>query len=655
MAKDLQATGADPTCVDEATPHPPPAPITFRVGVVGHRPNKLPRDPEALARLSSLVSRILAHVRDGTGACRDGAGADLYADAPAQCVLVSSLAEGADRLAADAAILLGYRLSCPLPFAREVFAADFDPPNALETGSRARFEALLATPGAAVFELDGVREAETAAYAYAAQVVLRQSDLLLAVWDGAPAAGGGGTAETVMAALQTHTPVLWLGCGERPGWRLLAGPQDLACLSWGEPCAQPQAADDAQESDTALRAALFPIIRAEIELPRATALDDPADAGHGSERAHARSYFGERRRRLNPAFVWKMFRDLVGSGRLRAPTFRVRPYVADAAQAWPVDAPGTSPGAAWVNRRLRAHYAWADRTADLNADAHRSSFIVCSLLAAAAVIAALLPITLGNPDWELACIVVELIFVGLIVGIQWAGSARRWHERWLECRVLAERIRELRLLIPFGGGRVASSRRAHLAVYGDPEQSWMAWHARAIARSVGVPNLAADADYARGCAEDLRALCADQRAFHTSSFRRAERIHEVLHVLSLVLFGLTIMGVAAHLAPHLLRHGRLHIGERGAAALVFIAAAFPALGSALAAINNLGEFQRLAKRSRAMTASFEAAEADLDRAAAADPPRLSELAPIAAHVAETMVEEVSDWRIVVNDRAAAGG
>ena len=59
----------------------------------------------------------------------------------------------------------------------------------------------------------------------------------------------------------------------------------------------------------------------------------------------------------------------------------------------------------------------------------------------------------------------------------------RWQERWTEYRLLAELIRELRFLVPLGGGKPLPRMPAHMAVYGDPARTWMYWHMRAIARA----------------------------------------------------------------------------------------------------------------------------------------------------------------------------
>jgi hypothetical protein len=77
-----------------------------------------------------------------------------------------------------------------------------------------------------------------------------------------------------------------------------------------------------------------------------------------------------------------------------------------------------------------------------------------------------------NPEGAL----LESSFVGIIVLLVWRGSKRHWHERWMEYRLLAELIRQIRILIPLGGGRPVPSPPIHLGVYENLTQTWMYWH-----------------------------------------------------------------------------------------------------------------------------------------------------------------------------------
>lgn len=152
------------------------------IGVTGHR--GLP---------AAEAARIRASVRRA-----------LTAVAGPGTVLASPLAEGADRLAAEEALALGLALFAPLPFARAEYERDFAKP-----GSLAAFRALLARAGG-VEELRGLRTDEGAAYEAVGRRVLALSDGLVAVWDGLPPRGRGGTAQVVAEARGAGVPVLWI-------------------------------------------------------------------------------------------------------------------------------------------------------------------------------------------------------------------------------------------------------------------------------------------------------------------------------------------------------------------------------------------------------------------------------------------------------------
>jgi hypothetical protein len=104
--------------------------------------------------------------------------------------VISSLAEGADLIVASRALArpsAGLTAILPLP------AADYrrDFPDSVD-----EFDALLSrADSVSVAEPAGPRR--TDAYLAAGHDVVDASDVLIAVWDGAPAAGRGGTAEIV--------------------------------------------------------------------------------------------------------------------------------------------------------------------------------------------------------------------------------------------------------------------------------------------------------------------------------------------------------------------------------------------------------------------------------------------------------------------------
>ena len=664
------------------TPHsgsPPRARLTFRVGIVGHRPNRLPTHEvgrEAIrARLAQVLEAAKAAVTAFQATHPDAA---CYLPHPPQLRAISAMAEGADRDFVEEALRLGYALCSPLPFAQEEYEKDFEGPDSLESGSVERFRGLLdqaATgPGLTQFELDGSRRDVAAAYGAAGRVVLNQSDLLVVVWDGADAQGDGGTVSTLREAIDFHVPVLWIDARAPFGCRLLHDVADLRGLEDGSLGVAPGPALDSDTDRGRLAETIAQIVTAEFVRPE----EAPSEEHHQKTRDRVADYFAEHKPKANLGFIWKSFRDLIGSGKLTLPKLRVGDFVAQIHKAWPVADPDDDTGgpasvAHWVNARLRVHYAWSDRLADFYADMHRSAFIIASVFASAAVFMALLPMAIGiehgGDDWEVPSIVAEFAILGMMVFL--LNIRRDWHERWLEYRVLAELIRQLRLLIPMGGSRPLPRSPPHLATYGDPVRSWMYWQMRAIARAAGIPTARATIAYRLECLDYLADVTAGPEAgqlgFHRATYERSEKIHDRLHRAALFLFWISIVGIVVHLAlilpiaPQGEAKRTIEAINRGSSGwLILISAVAPALGAALANINNQGEFARLAKRSRAMADVFGRFEAEItqlrDRATGDEQGApLAQVTSLASQVAERMIEENLDWRVVVLDLPHVAG
>lgn len=119
-------------------------------------------------------------------------------------VVLSALAEGADRL------LLGPWLDDPgvelvalLPLPRAEYVSDFDTAD-----SRAEFDRLMAR-AAHVIELPGHRE-DGAAYEAVGRALVAACDVLVALWDGEPPRGPGGTGAVVAESRKHRRPLAWI-------------------------------------------------------------------------------------------------------------------------------------------------------------------------------------------------------------------------------------------------------------------------------------------------------------------------------------------------------------------------------------------------------------------------------------------------------------
>jgi hypothetical protein len=164
-------------------------PFRLRIGVTGHR---VLGDEEALAAKVREALARLEELVPGTETT------------PVLLAVVSSLAEGADRLVAREVLAKeGALLEAPLPLSRERYRRDFETP-----ASQREFDELLER-ATTVVEPDFETDPEDG-YQRVGRYVVDRSDVLLALWDGLPARGEGGTAEIVDYAEEQGKPVVWI-------------------------------------------------------------------------------------------------------------------------------------------------------------------------------------------------------------------------------------------------------------------------------------------------------------------------------------------------------------------------------------------------------------------------------------------------------------
>jgi len=171
----------------------------LHVGVTGHRLNRISQ--HQLNQITPQVAPLLERL--------------ARASRCIEPVLLSNLAEGSDRHFAELGLQLGYTLHAVLPRARAGYAGEFADP-----GSRRQFHALLAQ-AARITELDGHAGLAGRDYLRAGHALLDHAHLLLALWDGEPSRGTGGTADVVDEACRRRIPVIHLSPHARRRPRLL--------------------------------------------------------------------------------------------------------------------------------------------------------------------------------------------------------------------------------------------------------------------------------------------------------------------------------------------------------------------------------------------------------------------------------------------------
>jgi len=599
--------------------HPPKARFVLRIGVTGHRPSKLPDDTGAL---QDSVRRLLRQIRDTLSTLRsEPAIREAYRKEPPQLRVISPLAEGADRLVAEEALAQDYELQCPLPFPRREYLAD-----CATEQSKKRYQSLL-EKATAVFELDGQRTDKASlerAYKKVGRLVVNQADLLVALWDGLPAEGKGGTGEIVEIALTKGIPVVQIDPHQ---------PKNPNLLSWNDD----RSIQSVPLSDviTLLRKILQPPQGGSTQSPRELETTNRIRYFNGESWPQPRWWQG----------VYCQFVGLLSWNRTAPATEGISTHGKEKASGWPPEIlPETVD--TQVRDLFHDHYAWADGLAIHYADRYRSAFVLAYLLSALAV---LLPLVshffpplrpeIYRVDLLIACELAIIIGIGLIV---WTGWKKDWHQRWIDYRLLAETLRVMRFLLPIGKPTPQLTVPAHDA-HANPANTWVNWHAQAIEREAGLLTLSCNRSYLdayrQGLISDAGGILTKQMDYHAGFATCAHRFPHCLHLCGTVIFITILVAGGIHLLEPVFEHVS-HLAET----TTLLAAFLPALGASLAGILTQGEFERIARRSTAMAERLGTIVEKLSNEARNH--SSESLGHLAETAAQAMITEVLDWRVV---------
>jgi hypothetical protein len=613
--------------------HPPAPPLVLHVGVIGHRPDTGKRPTPDVGAVRKLVAEILSQIRESFEGLATAEGSLFSlnrseADATRVIRVISSLASGADQWVADEALRLGYELQAPIPFSLAEYEKDFQPQELTEFRR-------LKEKATAVLEMDGCRARAQESYEAAGRMVIGQSDLIIAIWDGSDEKGRGGTGQIVREALKNGVPVVWVRWTGPEQWKLLATPQ-WRLLEVGDELR----GEFARLKNLVTDILLPPDVRAK-------------EKHQGGKNERVRYSLESQRRWMIFGSVWRILRNIVLLRTTRLP-WRHYPYVQETSREWSEEwdqllGPERSQ-VDWIDKPYLTHYAWANQLALYYGGLHRSSAVLNYCLGALAVLCALLGIpALVHSHHDVATILFEIAFIGTIIFLTVRGAKGGWHERWIQYRILAERLRIARFLDLLGGGRQHYMMPGHLGTYGDPANTWIYWYYRAVSRSAGLPAVRFDSTYLTAAQVTWRdILIQRQIRYHRTNSHDLSVLDERLHRFSGALFGATFVACAIHLALELTMH---EVPFWAGGTLVILNALLPAIGAAIAAIRNQGEFHRISQRSLAMREELDDLKLELSQIAArSEELRSQDMRRVCEQTARLMINETLDWRIVFQDR-----
>ena len=178
-----------------------PRPIVLNVAVTGHRAAVL--TAPLVRALRPVVYVVFRRLREAALSLQQSE-AEFCSASAAELRLHTPLATGADQIAAICAHSSGYFVRALLPFEAGEYRKDFADGDELEM-----FEQALEAADEIV-ALPGQRSDIESAYFVVGATLVRTADVLIAIWDGEPGRGPGGTGNVVELALKSSTPVIHL-------------------------------------------------------------------------------------------------------------------------------------------------------------------------------------------------------------------------------------------------------------------------------------------------------------------------------------------------------------------------------------------------------------------------------------------------------------
>jgi len=603
--------------VDTDQPSPPRPRAHLRIGVTGHRPGpKL--SPDQAAAVRRTVDGILADIARFT---HESVARDAWSFAAARAVIstVSGMAEGADRIVAQAGLAQDMPLNVILPFRRADFRTDFSPEGAAE------YDALLAKAHT-VYELDGKRDSETSAnraYEACGLLMLANADIVIAVWDQEPAAGLGGTALIVEHAVAEGVPVILID-PRRP---------DAPALLWRADMALPPARSGIEEVPRRpLPGNLERAVRILVEPPP-----------EAEERAKLTLLYAERRWRWNISLSYPLLLQALGVRRLRRTDLRPPDYRTGSAWDW-TEYLGARAKASGIRELITdtmlEAYGFIDHLSIAYAQVYRGAYVFNFAISALAVFLALSGLLLPGEakPWLLGG---EVILIALILWVIRQGNSEQWHRRWLEYRRLAETFRHLRILaLISAAARIDRPGRRG----GGRGQDWVSWYARAVEREIPLPNVAIDQNYLLAVRDIVRAQeIKSQIDYNHKNAHAMEETGHRMHMLGSILFGTTFVLCVGLLIFFV---ADFETAERYRYWAVFLTALFPTVGAAINAIRAQGDFQSVALRAHETAVNLEA----LDHAMEHEPLEFARLADRLEKTVDVLMADNAEWHVLFRTR-----
>jgi hypothetical protein len=580
--------------------YPHKSQLVFNIGVTGHRNI----NPDEEQYLKVLSRDILKFISDTVVEIKKDL-LDFYTDDIPKLRLITSLAEGFDRTAAHAALDFGYEIQCPLPFSRDDYSLDFQTRE-----SKMEFYSLLQKTSA-VYELNFGRDILDKPYLNAGTVLLEHTDILLAFWDGLPAKGPGGTGDIVELAAEKSIPVIHIKkdmevvCEKKVFWK------------------------EAIEKE--IRGILTPFedIKNEENFPYI--------------------YFNENLERKSYAPVYNYIVKLF------SPKYNEKDiYDTQSSTVSPTTITDFN-----QTQYFDYFFQEADSLAVLYSDYYRSAGSLRALIPLIANIA----LAVGFYwRWGENSNIINVIGFSLqVVLLYWMvrvigerNEKNKWHQKFIDYRILAECLKNQSFLVPFG----ITLREVRISAYNKNDSiSWINWQLRNVIRDLGLPNIAIDKSTLEDALSNLNnKLIVEQINYHKKNWYKIGVIAKRLEKLAVVLFTLgalaTVTRVIIHYAcqinPNLIwLPSPEHKVIKLPTFINMISLLLPAFGTAAFSLGGQAGFDKLVQRHNYMQEQLKNMSDEINE------PKDESFLKIRNRVFKIisfMIDEVADWRMFIKSK-----
>ncbi len=486
------------------------------------------------------------------------------------------------------------------------------------------------------FVLDGDYDrAPDFGYAAVGKFVVRQCDLLIAIWDGIENPGSVGTEATLRYAASSGVPAIWLSTQEDAPLRWLIGPGSIG----------------ARETAPHAAGQLAPYLRRLLLPPRSPRLRRPHHLSvfdriglilgwcAGLPRRCLAIVRGRQPRRVAPLLpLSRLLAEVTpGVGGLWA-TYewvlrriaREPPQLPAPAQTSPAGAPGT------LTEWWAVRYSRMDALASAYAARSRSVAMLVLILAAGAVSLGALADALAGLELPAglaqAAIGLDLAALAALSGLILIARTLGWQERSVGYRLLAELCRSQAALAPLG-------RALPIDVEGNGEGAWVPWLFASWQRAAPLPVGTLDSDAVAAARTTLEhTLLGSQWLYHRKRRLRMHRAEGLLRCVgeTMFFFVIAVVAVKTYLGPAM---------WHGGAGVLFglLATVLPALSAAALGLRAHDEMELLASQSHRIQQVLARAWGRIGRLDLTAPPASERLGTVGVQLAELLLEETDGW------------